>query len=253
MFHNAKRLERVTCISVSIALAAVLAAAGCSPQRRREHEPKPVTATAQERPAPTAPGGRIVDEELIGPPAPPTAAAEIEGPPEPVGPPTPDLQEQAEAPAREARATEPDAALMASLAAIGTDVHPSARGPVVVFPDTIFELGTATLQREAKRKIHDIGRVVSERAFRSRVAVEGHSDSTGAEMYNRGLSERRANAVAAELASAGVAKKHVSAKGYGSQFPIAPNERADGSDDPQGRARNRRVEVVIETATEPGV
>jgi outer membrane protein OmpA-like peptidoglycan-associated protein len=142
--------------------------------------------------------------------------------------------------------------LIDALAAVGSDVHPSARGPVVILSDTIFEYGTSTLQRDAKRKIHEIGRIVSERAFRSRVAVEGHSDSTGAEMYNRGLSERRASAVAAELGSAGIAKKNLTARGYGSQFPIAPNARSDGSDDPQGRARNRRVEIVIETANSSG-
>jgi outer membrane protein OmpA-like peptidoglycan-associated protein len=71
-------------------------------------------------------------------------------------------------------------------------------------------------------------------------------------MYNQGLSQRRASAVAAELVSGGVAQKYLSAKGLGSQFPIAPNARSDGSDDPQGRARNRRVEIVVETALVPG-
>jgi outer membrane protein OmpA-like peptidoglycan-associated protein len=71
-------------------------------------------------------------------------------------------------------------------------------------------------------------------------------------MYNQGLSQRRASAVAAELVTAGVAQKFLTAKGFGSRFPIAPNARSDGSDDPQGRARNRRVEIVVETALTPG-
>jgi outer membrane protein OmpA-like peptidoglycan-associated protein len=249
----ARRLEHVTRrVALPLGLAVVVVVAGGCFTAARDRAPEP--DAAEHAGVATTPAPAITDEELVGPPA-PFAAPELEGPPEPVGPPLPVAEApagSAPAPVAEARVTEPDAQLIAALEHVGANVHPSARGPVVVLPDTIFELGTSTLQRDAKRKVHAIGRVVSERAFRSRVAVEGHSDSTGAEMYNRGLSERRASAVATELGSAGVAQRLLSAKGYGSQFPIAPNERADGSDDPLGRARNRRVEIVVETASSPG-
>lgn len=78
------------------------------------------------------------------------------------------------------------------------------------------------------------------------IELEGHTDSKGTEQYNQKLSERRADAVMHYLIKeGGVDKTRISAKGYGETRPIAPNKTEDGKDNPEGRAENRRVEVLI--------
>ncbi|MEN8169253.1 MAG: OmpA family protein [Pseudomonadota bacterium] len=70
-----------------------------------------------------------------------------------------------------------------------------------------------------------------------RIEVGGHTDSQGPSSYNRGLSDRRANAVRDYLISKGVAAEVLSARGYGEVQPIADNKTVEG------RAQNRRVEL----------
>jgi outer membrane protein OmpA-like peptidoglycan-associated protein len=78
--------------------------------------------------------------------------------------------------------------------------------------------------------------------------VEGHTDSTGTQEYNLGLSQRRAEAVVQYLGQNGIAPYRCIASGYGKAYPVAGNDTA------AGRQRNRRVEIVIldpgEKATE---
>jgi outer membrane protein OmpA-like peptidoglycan-associated protein len=73
----------------------------------------------------------------------------------------------------------------------------------------------------------------------SRVQVIGHTDNTGGAAYNQGLSERRANAVANVLSEGGVSFSRMETIGRGEDQPIASNLTEDG------RAQNRRVEIVI--------
>ena len=73
----------------------------------------------------------------------------------------------------------------------------------------------------------------------SRIEVVGHTDSTGSGSYNLGLSTRRANAVAAVLIDAGVAPARIRTTGAGEDQPVASNLT------PEGRAQNRRVEIII--------
>jgi outer membrane protein OmpA-like peptidoglycan-associated protein len=79
-----------------------------------------------------------------------------------------------------------------------------------------------------------------------RIAVEGHADALGSQEYNLRLSQRRADAVAQELIASQIRRERVRSQGYGEQQPVAPNTNPDGTDNPDGRAQNRRVEVVIE-------
>lgn len=74
---------------------------------------------------------------------------------------------------------------------------------------------------------------------RTLIDVNGHTDSTGSLAYNQGLSERRAASVANYLASRGVDQRRMSTLGFGPSQPIASNAT------PDGRAQNRRVEVLI--------
>jgi len=94
---------------------------------------------------------------------------------------------------------------------------------------------------ELKKAIHFLRKYPD-----ARVKVEGHTDSRGTEEYNQKLSERRADAVRQYLIKEGAVKKAmISATGYGELRPIASNETKDGKDNPEGRAENRRVEILI--------
>jgi len=111
--------------------------------------------------------------------------------------------------------------------------------------DVLFDFDRAELKPEAEASLHKVGTVL--RAYgRSQVTVEGHTDAKGSDTYNHRLSERRAAAVVGWLsAKAGLGGERLTARGLGAQRPVAPNARADGSDDPEGRRRNRRVEIVV--------
>ena len=126
------------------------------------------------------------------------------------------------------------------------EARETERGVVVNLPDVLFEFGKADLTGEARTKVRSIADVLNEQAKNRRVAVEGHTDSIGSDAFNQKLSERRAENVANALESAGVNNQRVTVKGYGKRYPVAPNTNPDGTDNPAGRAKNRRVEVVIE-------
>ena len=80
-----------------------------------------------------------------------------------------------------------------------------------------------------------------------RVEVAGHTDAIGSDEYNQGLSERRARTVYDYLTGHGIdAGRLVGPTGYGESRPIAPNANEDGSDNPEGRARNRRTELNVQ-------
>jgi outer membrane protein OmpA-like peptidoglycan-associated protein len=121
------------------------------------------------------------------------------------------------------------------------------RGTVITLPgDVLFDFDKAAIRRDAVpalEKLAELIRLTPERP----VAVEGHTDSKGRDAYNLELSRRRARAVAEWLARRpGVGRDRLREEGRGEAEPLAPNERPDGSDDPDGRQRNRRVEVVLE-------
>ena len=73
----------------------------------------------------------------------------------------------------------------------------------------------------------------------SNVQIIGHTDSDGEASYNLGLSERRANAVADILQANGVSYARITTVGQGENNPIASNLT------PEGKAQNRRVEIVV--------
>lgn len=77
------------------------------------------------------------------------------------------------------------------------------------------------------------------------VEIQAHTDSKGSEAYNQKLSQKRAESVVNYLISKGIEPKRLKAQGYGESQPIAPNENPDGSDNPEGRAKNRRTDFKI--------
>ena len=77
--------------------------------------------------------------------------------------------------------------------------------------------------------------------------IEGHTDAKGRDDYNQKLSERRAASVRAWLSAHQYLPVSTAVIGHGERKPVAANAHADGTDDPDGRARNRRVELVFVT------
>jgi len=110
--------------------------------------------------------------------------------------------------------------------------------------DVLFDFDKSNLRAEAEATLRKVAEVI--RAQPGAVTVEGYTDSKGADAYNQKLSESRAASVRDWLVGkAGVEAARVTARGLGETRPVAPNAKPDGSDDPQGRQRNRRVEIAI--------
>ena len=78
-----------------------------------------------------------------------------------------------------------------------------------------------------------------------KVDLTAHTDSRGSAEYNQQLSNRRAKAATSYLMLEGIKKERITGKGMGESAPAAPNENPDGSDNPAGRAKNRRAEIRI--------
>lgn len=153
-------------------------------------------------------------------------------------------RELAKARAREAAlARQEAAALQAKVAQLQSELddletRQTARGVVVTMRDVLFEVDKAELKPGAVRNLDTLVQFLQEYPQRT-IRVEGHTDSTGNEAYNQGLSERRADSVHDLLVSNGVASSRIITVGYGEKYPVASNDSA------AGRQQNRRVEIVL--------
>ena len=137
--------------------------------------------------------------------------------------------------AAEKRTSEAMAAL-AKLAAVKEE----ARGLVITLSGSVlFRSDEATLLPEAQTKLGQVADALMAEKERT-IVVEGHTDSQGADAYNLDLSKRRAEAVRSLLVSRGYDAGKVSAVGIGEARPLGDNATAEG------RANNRRVEIVIQ-------
>ena len=113
-----------------------------------------------------------------------------------------------------------------------------ARGQVMTLSGDAFAPGQASLRAEARANVQRVVEFVQSHPGRA-VRIEGHTDSTGSANLNQVLSQQRAEAVRQALVQAGVEADRLTALGLGEDQPIAANDSEDG------RARNRRVEVVV--------
>lgn len=108
---------------------------------------------------------------------------------------------------------------------------------------TYFEYDSAALTQSATAALNRVAAKIMQHSDR-KFEIAGHTDSMGTEEYNNLLGQRRAIAVVEFLRRAGVPAERLVVRSYGKTQPIAPNTRPDGSDDPEGRALNRRVEII---------
>jgi outer membrane protein OmpA-like peptidoglycan-associated protein len=114
---------------------------------------------------------------------------------------------------------------------------------VTLGADVLFDFDEASLKPAARSRLAEAAERI--RAGRpAKVDVVGYTDAKGSAGYNRRLSERRARAVGRALRRAlGASTPALRIRGRGEADPVAPNTKEDGSDNPRGRAKNRRVTV----------
>ncbi|WP_428630400.1 OmpA family protein [Sphingopyxis sp.] len=108
--------------------------------------------------------------------------------------------------------------------------------------DILFDFDKATLRTDTSAALEKTARLVMNYP-NAPLLVAGHTDAKGDDAYNIALSKRRADTVAKWLTAK--TGRGVKTQGIGESQPVASNARADGSDDPDGRQRNRRVEVIM--------
>lgn len=111
-------------------------------------------------------------------------------------------------------------------------------GVVVTLGDVLFETGQNQLLESAHSSLVEVVDLLQSEPDKQ-IRIEGHTDSVGSAQANLELSEQRADAVRRALVDLGVGETRVTSVGLGEDFPIASNT------DEEGRARNRRVDVIL--------
>jgi len=120
------------------------------------------------------------------------------------------------------------------------------RGTVITLSGSVlFPSGESTLLPSATSRLSDVAQALAAQDVKTPIEVIGHTDSQGSDEANRELSQRRAETVRTFLIAHGVPTDRVRAEGAGESQPITSNAS------PEGRANNRRVEIVVPPASAP--
>jgi outer membrane protein OmpA-like peptidoglycan-associated protein len=114
----------------------------------------------------------------------------------------------------------------------------TARGMVLTLSGVLFDTGKATLKPGASASLDRVSQYMAQYP-KTRLLIEGHTDSQGAPDTNRQLSQERADAVADALVLRGIARGRLDTIARGADMPLASNSTAEG------RQQNRRVEMVF--------
>jgi len=122
----------------------------------------------------------------------------------------------------------------------GVDADVDNRGLVLRMNDLLFDFNKYDLREDTRTKLDQIAEAIKKKYPDREIIVEGHTDSKGEKSYNQSLSEKRAMRVSEYLKSKSGHDKF-SYKGYGAGNPLGDNSTE------QGRAKNRRVEIIIKT------
>lgn len=135
--------------------------------------------------------------------------------------------------------------------AVGVEEHDE--GTITLGGDVFFAFDEAALTDSAREYLAELAPLIRERGegIDEPVRIEGHTDDVGETGYNQQLSERRAASVRDHLVDAlGLGDLAFEVAGYGETQPVTPNRTGDGADNPDGRARNRRVEIRFASTSE---
>jgi outer membrane protein OmpA-like peptidoglycan-associated protein len=141
--------------------------------------------------------------------------------------------------------------LLANYAASAGATDGVAYSPIVKNPGggeslvVYFDFNEAGLVPRARRQLEIVANLLRDDP-RRKLRLSGHADAIGSDTYNRRLSAARALAVKQALAGLGVAADQIVTEGLGTLRPLDPNTKPDGSDNPEGRSRNRRTEIYLD-------
>ena len=220
-----KTLRSLTCIAVISALCAC----GQKPDEpaAQQQQASPVQASTAETPQP--------QPEPVAPSAPvPTPA------------PAP-----ASAPATAQNSTA--AAQGSSLTAQSSSLSGTETGfniQINLSSDVLFDFDKAELKPEADSELQKAADIIRQKG-KGLILISGYTDSKGTDAYNKRLSLARAQAVKNWFEAQGLHQNYQT-EGLGAANPVAPNANDDGSDNPEGRAKNRRVEIIVNKTKQLG-
>ena len=141
--------------------------------------------------------------------------------------------------------TSAEATAAAALASLGEMASVKAEDQRVVITlsgEVLFKTNEATLLPIAQNRLDKVAEVLKDAGDGKQIVIAGHTDSRGTADYNSELSRKRAEAVRSYLVGKGVPEEMIGAIGKGENEPIADNRSAEG------RANNRRVEIIIDEA-----
>ncbi len=131
------------------------------------------------------------------------------------------------------------------LKAAGADIkETSTEIKISLQGEILFDFDKSNLRPTAESTLAQVAKMIGSYP-KAQVLIEGYTDSKGSDSYNTKLSDRRTVSVKNWFAQHGVTAGSVQTHGWGSAKPVAPNKHPDGSDDPEGRQKNRRVEITI--------
>jgi outer membrane protein OmpA-like peptidoglycan-associated protein len=118
-----------------------------------------------------------------------------------------------------------------------------------VSADALFKARRWTLNPDAGQTMNALGPMIA-KAGKHPTRIESFTDSAGSDSYTQMLSEKRAITVRGWLVNHGYVPEGTPIEGLGQRNPVASNTKPDGSDDPEGRQKNRRIEIVIDTCSQ---
>jgi outer membrane protein OmpA-like peptidoglycan-associated protein len=110
--------------------------------------------------------------------------------------------------------------------------------------EILFDFDKENIRSAAEPMLRQVAAII-QKYPNPNVLIEGHTDGKGSPQYNLKLSDRRAASVKTWLVAHGISEHGIRTRGWGAAKPVAPNAKPNGSDDPAGRQKNRRVEITI--------
>jgi len=116
--------------------------------------------------------------------------------------------------------------------------------------DVLFDFDKAELSPEADSELQKAADIIRQKG-KGLILISGYTDSKGTDAYNKRLSLARAQAVKNWFEAQGLHQNYQT-EGLGAANPVAPNTNDDGSDNPEGRAKNRRVEIIVNKTKQLG-
>ena len=138
-----------------------------------------------------------------------------------------------------------DVAIVEDAVMTQTEVNTTLNsGDMLSINSIMFVYGKVQLLEESQPELDKIVNYMNEYK-EVKLVINGHTDSKGNASYNRRLSSARAHKIRNYLRNAGIKNSRMETHGYGESEPIADNQNADGSDNPTGRQKNRRVEFTV--------